>query len=186
MNRLSVVYAHVVRTDSWTQTELSCQSLDRSKKKSDFGLIDQGNIVRCSLSLCEKLQRSPLINHLDRMVTNFRIRITRNGFIWYTTDTMHSMIAVKNVLYEHEFENNVDHLINLYHTLMKKLQEQDDSLVKVKQQQQQQQQKQTVKKEIEIKKIETPKNDNAVTRLLNQVIRSVLDKIIDDIEKNEK
>jgi exosome complex RNA-binding protein Rrp4 len=180
MNRLSVVYAHIVRTDSWTQTELSCQSIDRSKKKSDFGLIDQGNILRCSLSLCEKLHRSPLINRLNHTIKNFRIRVTRNGFIWYVTDTINSMIAVKNVLYEHEFENNIDSLINLYQSLMAKLQQQDDSLDKVKQ---------TVvnkKKEIEIKKVETPKNDTAVTRLLTQVIKSVLDKIIDDIEKNEK
>jgi len=179
MNRLSVVFAHVVSTDSWTQTELSCQSTDRSKKKSDFGLVRDGNILRCSLALCEKLQRSKLLNNLQRMVKNFRIRIARNGFIWYITDTTNSMIAVKNVLYEHEFENNIDHLINLYQTLMNKLQQQDDSLIQVKQQT-------TVKKDVvEIKKIPQPINTNAVTRVLNQVIQSVLDKIIDDIEKNE-
>ncbi len=179
MNRLSVVYARVVRTDSWTQTELSCQSIDRSKKKSDFGHINDGHILRCSLALCEKLQRSPLISHLNRIVKNFRIRFTRNGLIWYITDTINSMIAVKNILYEHEFENNIDHLIDNYQTLMNKLQEQDDSLVKVKQQQK------PIKKDVEIKKIEQPINNNAVARLLNNVIRNVLDKIIDDIEKNE-
>ncbi len=184
MNRLSVVYAHVVCTDPWTQTVLSCQSMDTSKKKSDFGLISDGNILRCSLALCEKLQRSNLINRLNRIDKSFRIRITRNGFIWYTTDTMNSMIAIKNVLYEHELENNIDQLINLYQTLMNKLQQQDDSIVKVKQK--------TVKKDAEIKKIEQPinnnnnnNNNNAVTRLLNQVIKSVLNKIIDDIEANE-
>jgi exosome complex RNA-binding protein Rrp4 len=173
MNRLSVVYAHVVGSDSWTQTELSCQSIDSSKKKSDFGLIEQGNILRCSLGLCEKLQRSKLIHLFNEMVNNFRIRITKNGFIWYTTDTMNSMIAVKNVLYEHEFENNIDRLVDLYQTLMNKLQEQDDGLVRVKQPM------------VKIKKTEPVINANAVTRLLNQVIQSVLDKIIDDIEKNE-
>jgi hypothetical protein len=91
------------------------------------------------------------------------------------------MIAVKNVLYEHEFENNIDHLINHYQTLMNKLQQQDDSLVKVKQEQQQK----PIKKDVDIKKIVQPINNNAVTRLLNQVIQNVLDKIIDDIEKNE-
>jgi exosome complex RNA-binding protein Rrp4 len=179
MNRLSVVYAHVVCTDPWIQTELSCQSNDSSRKKSDFGLIDQGNILRCSLGLCAKLQQSNLINHFNRLVKNFRIRITRNGFIWYTTDTMNSMIAVKNVLYEHEFENNIDYLINLYQTLMNKLQQQDDSLIKVKQP--------IVKKNVEIKKIEQPINNdnNAVTRLVYQLIKNVLDNIIDEIEKNE-
>ncbi|CAF0796378.1 unnamed protein product [Rotaria sordida] len=184
MNRLSVVYAHVVRTDSWTQTELSCQTIDRLKKKNDFGLIEQGNILRCSLILCEKLQHSSLINHLHNIIKNFRIRITRNGFIWYLTDTINSMIAIKNILYKYEFENNIDYLINLYHEIMIKLQQQDDNLVKVKQQQQQQQQP-LVKKDVEIKKTEQSKNTTAVTRLLNQVIQSVLDKIIDDIENNE-
>jgi len=181
MTRLSVVYAHIVCTDPWTQTELSCQSIDSTKKKSDFGLIDQGHILRCSLGLCAKLHQSKLINHLNRLVKNFRIRFTRNGFIWYITDTTNSMIAVKNVLYEHEFENNIDILINLYQTLMNKLQQQDDNLVKVKQP--------IVKKDVEIKKIEQPinnkNNNNAVTRLLHQVIKSVLDNIIDEIEKNE-
>lgn len=173
MNRLHVVYAHVVGTDSWTQTELSCQSIDSSKKKGDFGLIEQGNILRCSLALCEKLTRSKLINQLNQMVKNFRIRITRNGFIWYITDSMNSMIAVKNVLYQHEFENDTDRLIELYQTLMNKLQQHDDSLVQVKQP--------TVK----IKRIEQPIPKNtAVDRLLNQVVQSVLDKIIDDIEKS--
>ncbi|CAF1621593.1 unnamed protein product [Rotaria sp. Silwood1] len=180
MNRLSVVYAHVVRTDSWTQTELSCQSIDRSKKKHDFGVIEQGNILRCSLILCEKLQRSQLINQLHRIIKNFHIRITRNGFIWYLTDTINSMIAIKNVLYKHEFENNIDSLINFYYEIIDKLQQQDDSFMKVKQQQQQ-----IVKKDIEIKKPEQSKNTNAVTRLLNQVIQSILDKIINDIENNE-
>lgn len=184
MNRLSVVYAHVVRTDSWTQTELSCQTIDSSKKKADFGLITDGHIIRCSLNLCEKLQRSNLINQFNRLIKNFRIRITRNGFIWYITDSLNSMIAIKNVLYQHEFENNIDTLVNLYQTLMKKFQEQDDSLAQVKQK--------VVKKDVEVKKIQQPinnnnnyNNNNAVTRLLNQVIKSVLDAIIDDIEKNE-
>ncbi|UJR09812.1 hypothetical protein I4U23_014038 [Adineta vaga] len=186
MNRLSAVYARVARADSWIQTELSCQSIDRSKKKSDFGHINQGNIFRCSLALCDKLQRSQLIPYFNRIVKNFRIRIARNGFIWCVTDTTNSMIAVKNVIYEHEFENNIDSLINHYQTLMNKLQEQDNSLVKAKQQQQQQQhQHQPVKKEVETKKIEQPTNSNAVTRLMNQVIKSILDKIIDDIEQNE-
>ncbi|CAF2817601.1 unnamed protein product [Rotaria sp. Silwood2] len=184
MNRLSVVYAYVVRTDSWTQTELSCQSIDRSKKRNDFGLIEQGNILRCSLVLCEKLQRSQLINQLNRIIKNFRIRITKNGFIWYVTDTINSMIAVKNILYKHEFENNIDFLIKLYNELMTKLQQQDDSLIKVKQQQQQQKQI-IVKKDVEIIKTEQQKNPNAVTRLLYGVIQSILDKIIDDIVNNE-
>jgi exosome complex RNA-binding protein Rrp4 len=174
MNRLHVVYAHVVRTDSWTQTELSCQSTDASKRKGDFGLIEQGNIIRCSLALCEKLQRSKLINHFNRIIKDFRIRITRNGFVWYITDTLNSMIAVKNVLYKHEFENDADKLIELYQTLMNKLQQHDDNVVQAKQQQ---------PPPAKIKRIEqpTPKN-TAVDRLLNQVVKSVLDKIIDEIE----
>jgi exosome complex RNA-binding protein Rrp4 len=189
MNRLSVVYTRVVHAESWIQTELSCQSIDRSKKKSDFGLIDDGNILRCSLALCEKLQRSQLINRFNQMLSNFKIRVARNGFIWYITDTLNVMIAVKNVLAEHESEDNIEYLINRYHVFMDKLQKQDDSLVKAKQQQQQQQQP-TEKKETEIKKIpqimNINSNNNAVSRLLNQVIKSVLDSIIDDIEKNEK
>ncbi|CAF5140887.1 unnamed protein product, partial [Rotaria sp. Silwood1] len=148
--------------------------------KHDFGVIEQGNILRCSLILCEKLQRSQLINELHRIIKNFHIRITRNGFIWYLTDTINSMIAIKNVLYKHEFENNIDSLINFYYEIIDKLQQQDDSFMKVKQQQQQ-----IVKKDIEIKKPEQSKNTNAVTRLLNQVIQSILDKIINDIENNE-
>lgn len=178
MNRLSVVYAHVVRTESWTQTELSCQTLEGAKKKSDFGLITQGNLLRCSLALGEKLQGSKLISRLHQLIKNFRIRITKNGFLWYLTDTSHSMIAVKNVLYAHEHENNLDRLIDLYHQSMAKLQQQEENLGKV----------QPVKaKEPEpIKKPEQAiVNNNAVTRLLNQVIRSVLDKIIDDIERSE-
>jgi exosome complex RNA-binding protein Rrp4 len=177
MNRLNVVYAHVVRTDPWTQTELSCQTIDSLKKKSDFGLIEQGNILRCSLSLCEKLQKSNLINHFNRIVKNFRIRFTRNGFIWYTTDTINSMIAVKNILYKHEFEDDIDRLIDFYQILMIKLQQQDDSLVKVKQQ--------TIKKEVKIERPIPKTKSTAVDRLLDQVVRSILDKIIDDIEKNE-
>ncbi|CAF1426139.1 unnamed protein product [Adineta ricciae] len=179
MNRLSVVYARVVRTDPWTQTELSCQSIDRTKKKSDFGHINQGNIIRCSLALCDKLQHSQLIHHLNRLVKNFRIRVARNGFIWYITDTTNAAIAVKNILNEHESENDVDRLVDLYQTLMDKLQQQDTSLVKAKQKQQ------PVKKPTEIKKSEQPTNSTAVTRLLNTVIKSVLDQIIDQIEKNE-
>jgi exosome complex RNA-binding protein Rrp4 len=176
MNRLHVVYAHVVRTDSWTQTELSCQSIDSSKRKGDFGLIEHGNILRCSLALCEKLQRSKLINQFNRMIKDFRIRITRNGFIWYTTDSLNSMIAVKNVLYKHEFENDTDRLIEFYQILMNKLQQHDDSLVQVKQQ---------TPPTTKIKRIEQsiPKN-TAVDRLLNQVVQSILDKIIDEIENS--
>ncbi|CAF3021013.1 unnamed protein product [Rotaria socialis] len=180
MNRLSVVYAHVVRADSWTQTELSCQSIDHSKRKNDFGLIEQGHIIRCSLGLCEKLQHSQLINQLTHTIKNLRIRITRNGFVWYMTDTINSMIAIKNVLYKHEYENNSGHLVNHYQLLMTKLQQQDDSLMQVKQHK-----SKVVKKEVEIKKIEQPKTSDAVTRLLHQVIKDVLNKIIDDIENNE-
>ena len=179
MNRLSVVFARVVRTDPWTQTELSCQSIDRTKKKSDFGHISQGNIIRCSLALRDKLQHSQLIQHLNRLVKNFRIRVARNGFIWYTTDTTNAAIAVKNILYEHESESDIDRLVNLYQTLMDKLQQQDTSLVKAKQKQQ------PAKKPTEVKKSEQPTNSTAVTRLLNTVIKSVLDQIIDQIEKNE-
>ena len=187
MNRLSVVYAHVVRTDSWTQAELSCQTIDSSKKKSDFGLITQGNVLRCSLALADKLQRSKLINRLHSLVKNCRIRITKNGFIWYTADSVNSMIAIKNVLFEHENENNLERLIEFYHSSLAKLQQQDDNLNKIKQQQKQQPPP-TVSKPIETVQKTEPQsivNSNAVTRLLNQVIRSVLDKIIDEIEKNE-
>ena len=179
MNRLSVVYAYITRHDSWAQTELSCQSLDSSKKKSDFGLIDQGNILRCSLALCEKLQRSKLINYLHQSIKDFRIRITKNGFIWYTTDNLNSMIAVKNVIYKHELENDPDRLFEFYQKLMNQLQGQDNNLVKAKQQ--------TI---VEVKKPEpsisqNTKKSTAVDRLLDQLIKSVLDKIINDIESNE-
>ncbi|CAF1050188.1 unnamed protein product [Adineta steineri] len=186
MNRLSVVFARVIRTDSWTQTELSCQSIDRTKKKSDFGHLNQGHILRCSLALCEKLQHSQLISHFNRIVKSFRIRVTQNGFIWYITDTINSMIAIKKVLYEYEFENNIDILLNLYQTSMNKLQENDDNLIKAKQKPIKIDVVQPIKTDVQIiKKTEQPPASNAVTRLLNQVIKDILVKIIDDIEKNE-
>ena len=103
MNRFSVVCAHIVRADPWTQTELSCQSRDPTRKNS-LGLIERGNLIRCSLVLSEKLQRSQLISHLRCIVKDFCIRNAQNGFIWYKADAINSMIAVKNVLYRHEFE----------------------------------------------------------------------------------
>jgi exosome complex RNA-binding protein Rrp4 len=127
MNRLSAVYTRIVRTDSWTQTELSCQRADHSIKKYNFGLLEQGHILRCSFKLCQKLEQSPLIGHFNRLVKNFHVRITRNGFVWYTTDTINSMIAVQNVIYKHELENDMFHLIDLYKMIMTKLQEQDMS-----------------------------------------------------------
>ena len=69
---------------------------------------------------------------------------------------------------------------------MNKLQQQDYSLVETRQQQQQQQQQQIVTKPVEIMKIEQAKTDNAVTRILNQIIKDILDKMIDKIENNEK
>jgi exosome complex component RRP40 len=130
MNRLNVVYARVACADSWTQTELSCQTYDYSQKKATFGLVEFGNILRCSLGFCHKLQQSPLIGHFSRLVSGFRIRITRNGFVWYTAETTNSMIAVKNVIFKHEFEDNIDHLIDFYQILISKLEQQDDSLMK--------------------------------------------------------
>lgn len=190
MNRLSVVYAHVVRNDSWAQTELSCQSIDSSKNKSDFGVINDGHIIRCSLYLCEKLQRTNLINQIRRLIKNFQIRITKNGFIWYQTDSLNSMIIVKNIFYEHEFNNDINQLINHYQIFMDKFQKQDDNFVQVKQK--------IVKRDVEVKKsvqqqqqqqqpISNNNNNNntAVDRLLKQVIKDILDKIIDEIEKNE-
>lgn len=185
MNRFSVVYARVVRTEPWTHTELSCQSSDSSKKKSDFGLISEGNILRCSLALCQKLQQSKLLDYLKKIIKNFEIRVTRNGFIWYQVDTTNSMIAVKNVLYRYEVEDNPDRLIDYYQTLMNQLQQQDDNLVKLKQT--------SVKKEMEEKKSEVPpppvvnkSKSTAVDRLLTDVVRNVIGKIIDQIEENEK
>ena len=178
MNRFSVVCAHVVRADPWTQTELSCQSRDPTKKNG-LGLIERGNLIRCSLVLSEKLQRSKLIHHLRHIVKDFCIRNAQNGFVWYTADATNSMIAIKNVLYRHEFENDIDDLIKLYHTFMNKLQQQDDSLVEIRRQQQQQQ-------EIVTKPMEITKTDNIVARMLHQTIKDILDKMIDKIENNEK
>lgn len=125
MNRLSVVYARVAGTDPWIQTELSCQTFNYSNKKSNFGLLKDGYIIRCSLGLCKKLQQSPLIDRFYQIVKGFHVRITRNGFVWYTTDTNNSMIAVKNVIYKYEVENDIDQLSDFYNTLMTKLEEQD-------------------------------------------------------------
>jgi exosome complex RNA-binding protein Rrp4 len=187
MNRLSVVYTRVARVESWLQPELSCLSTDPTKKKSNFGLIEQGNVLRCSLTLCEKLQRSPLINHLHRLVPHFQIRIARNGYVWYLTDTNQSMIAVKNVLYEHEFENNINSLIEHYQQWILKLHEQDDSFVKIKQQQQRQP---TAKTDLEnkpaVQSSRGKPTSTAVDRVLNNVIRDVLDKIIGQIELDEQ
>ena len=183
MNRLSVVYTRVVHADPWLQPELSCQSTDPTKKKSSFGLVENGYVLRCSLTLCEKLNRSPLINHLHRLIPHLQIRIVRNGFVWYLTDTNQSMIAVKNVLCEHEFENDIPALVDRYQTLIRRLQEQDDSLAKVKRQP-------TIKNDSENKPAvqSTSRNPSgaAVERVLTTVIRDVLDKIIGQIELDER
>lgn len=131
MNRFSVVFARVVCTDSWAQVELSCETDKHSNKKSNFGLIEQGYLLRCSLALCSKLKQSQLIGHFNRIVKDFHVRVTQNGFVWYITDTVDSMIAVKNVIYQHELENDTDRLIDIYKILMNKLQQQDNSLPKV-------------------------------------------------------
>ena len=182
MNRLSVVYARVACTDPWTHTELSCQLGDSSRKRSDFGMITEGSIIRCSLALCQKLQQSRLLDYLKNAMKNFHIRVTRNGFIWYQADTTNSMIAVKNVLYRHEIEDNPDRLIEYYHTLMDRLQQQDDNLVKTAA-------KPSVKKEVEVKKpgvvVNRPRS-TAVDRLVTEVVQRVINTIIDQIEENEK
>ena len=99
------------------------------------------------------------------------------------------MIAVKNVLYEHEFNNDMNSLNEYYQRLIRQLQEQDDSLVKVKQQQQQQRQP-TAKRDPENKPVvqstSGKPNSTAVDRVLTNVIRDVLDKIIGQIELTEQ
>lgn len=125
MNRLSIVYAWVVCADPWIQTELSCQTWGHATKKSNFGLLEYGNVLRCSVELCKKLQHSQLIGHFNRIVKDFHIRITKNGFVWYTTETMNSMVAVRNVIYKHEFEDNMENLIDFYKILIDKLEQID-------------------------------------------------------------
>ena len=125
MNRLSAVYARVACTESWAQTELSCHTYDNSKKRSNFGLLENGYLLRCSLILCRKLQQTQLTGHFNRIVPGFRILIAQNGFIWYSTDTINSTIAVKNVIYKYEFENDIDRLLEFYKSLITKLEQQE-------------------------------------------------------------
>lgn len=179
MNRLSVVFARVVRADSWLQTELSCQTPDNSKRKNEYGVQDQGYVIRCSLGLCKKLLNFALINQLKRIIKNFQMRVSHNGFVWILTDTINSMIAVKNVLYKYEYENNIDELIKFYNEFMDKLEQQDNNLVQVKRQKQP-----IVKKDVAIKIPEKPKPESAaMTNVLTHIVQSVLDQIIEKIEK---
>lgn len=171
MNRLSVVLARVVRTDRWTQTELSCQTFRRN---SEFGLINDGNILRCSLSLGEKLQRGALFNRLTQSNAEFRFRPTRNGFVWYRAPTSQSMIAVKNVIAQHEYENRLDVLIENYQLWIKRVEQQDEQLAHVKQ-----------KTKLPPAKKKEPVENNAMTRLLESVVRDVLDNLISQIEKTQ-
>jgi len=170
MNRLSVVFARVVRTDRWTQTELSCQ---KDRRSSDYGLITDGNLLRCSLIVGEKLYRYSLFNRLNKIEPNLRFQLTRNGFVWYKCPTNRSMIAVKNVIGQYENENRLDVLIENYQNWIKHFEEQDQQIGQVKQKQ---------KTKTVIKKVPV---ENAVTRLLENVIRDVLNKIISEIEQNE-
>jgi exosome complex RNA-binding protein Rrp4 len=184
MNRLHVVYARVQCTDSWTQTELSCRSVDSSIKKFKFGLIENGYILRCSLMLIDKLQRSLLINYLQQLVPNFSIRLARNGFIWYSAGTNHSMIAIRNVVYEHEFDNNIDDLLARYRLYLDRLQIQEDDLFEATRQQRQQRQEtrtKTKEKTSSNQSMTTTVDSTAVMRLMHGVVRSILDKIIDQI-----
>ena len=176
MNRLSVVYTRVVRAEPWLQAELSCQSFDPPPKKSNLGLLNRGSILRCSLGLCDKLRRSPLLVGLNGLIPDLRVRIARNGFIWYQTDTTNAMIAVKNVLLEHETENNIQTLLDGYRARMHQLQRQDDNLVQMKKDL-------PVKKPATIPKAEPSINNPAVTRLLHQVVNDVLKKMLDEIER---
>ena len=129
MNRLSVVCARVFRTDRWVQPELTCLP-SNSSKNVPLGLVDDGTILRCSLILCEKLQNSSLINRLCQMINGLEIRVGRNGFIWYRNDKndSSSIIPLKNILYEHEFENNIDLLIQHYRQAIEQLKEREQQV----------------------------------------------------------
>lgn len=124
MNRLSVVCARIINCDKWSQVELSCQTTaNTSGKKFNLGHVNSGQLVRCSLNLCDKLAHSSLLHHLNQLDKTFHYRLARNGFLWYRTESLNSMIASQNILQNYEHENDINQLIETYKKTVNELEQ---------------------------------------------------------------